>query len=255
VIATSMAALTRRPLPERDEAIEALDPETRGLLGDIWAERAKSELGAGSGFAIVVTELYALGADPLVLRLATKAAHDEVRHAELCRLLAEAYRGAPVVMPRPKRVGMPVHEGADETLRMHLHVLGLCCINETIAAGFVEACLEAATAELVRAIQREHLADEVEHARVGWAHFASSVVDDTTRDALAGWAPKLVSVNRRLWHERIATLPEDGVPAHGYPPRARLIRSVDETIRDVVLPGLRHVGIAIDTSRSRRWVG
>jgi hypothetical protein len=225
--------------------IEALDRKTRLLLADVWAERAKSELGAGSGFAILVTELYELGADPLVIRLATKAAHDEVRHAELCRVLAEKYRGAPVPMPRPKRVGMPVHEGADETLRMHLHVLGLCCINETIATGFVEACLHTVNAPLVRAIQREHLADEVEHARVGWAHFASDVVDDRTRAAVAEWAPRLVAVNRRIWHERIHTLPEEGVPAHGYPPRVRLVHTVDETIRDVVLPGLRHVGVHV----------
>ncbi len=235
--------LTRRPLPDHDPQIEALDPDTRRQIGEIWAERARSELGAGSGFAIVVTHLYRLGADPLVIRLATKAAHDEVRHAELCRLLAEAYLGRAIEMPRPKRVGMPAHEGASEALRMHLHVFGLCCLNETIAAGFVEACLETSEAPLVRAIQREHLADEVDHARVGWAHFASDAVSDEIRAGVSAWAARLVKINRGVWHDRIGALPEAGVPAHGYPSRARLIRAVDETIRDVVLPGLAHVGI------------
>jgi hypothetical protein len=234
---------TRRPLPERDEEIEALDPATRALLARIWTERAKSELGAGSGFAIVVTELYALGADPRVLELATAAAADEVKHAALCLQLASAYAGAPVLGPRPKRVGMPRHTGADDVLRMHLHVVGLACINETIAAGFVEACVHAAHAPLVRAIHLEHFGDEIEHGRVGWAHLASSAVDDSTRADIAAWVPRLLRANRTLWRRRIAELPEHGVPRHAYPPRAELLDAVDRAIRDVVVPGFAHVGV------------
>jgi hypothetical protein len=234
---------TRRTLPERDEEIAQLDPETRATLARIWTERAKSELGAGSGFAIVVTELYALGADTKVIELATRAAHDEVKHAQLCLELAEAYAGTPVPAPRAKRVGMPVHRGADDELRMHLHVVGLSCINETIAAGFVEACLVAAHAPLVREIHLEHFGDEIEHARVGWAHLASSAVDGSTRAAIAKWVPRLLRANRTLWRERIGELPEHGVPRHAYPPRADLLESVDRAIREVVVPGFVHLGI------------
>jgi len=237
--------LTRRPLPERDELIDRLAPTTRRTVGRIWAERAQSELNAGSGFAIVVTELYDVGADNAVIPLATRAAHDEARHSELCRLLAEAYLGETVPAPRPKRVGMPEHPGAAESLRPHLHVVGLCCINETLAVGFVEACLETADAPLVRAVQREHLADEVDHARVGWAHLASAAVDDATRAAIADFAPRLLRANLSLWRGRIGELPEAGVPGHGYPPRERLLRAVEETVDAVILPGFRHVGVAV----------
>ena len=115
-------------------------------VGAIWRERAQSELNAASGFAIVATELFELGAPTVVLELATRAVHDEVRHAELCRGLAERYLGEPVPAPIAKRVSMPRHAGADATLVKHLHVVGLCCVNETIAAGFLEACLEATDA-------------------------------------------------------------------------------------------------------------
>lgn len=237
--------LTRRPLPEHDALIEQLDPGTRRTLGRIWADRAQSELNAGSGFAIVVTELYELGADNAVIRLATRAAHDEARHSELCRLLAEAYLGEPVPSPRPKRVGMPQHAGVDDSLRRHLHVVGLCCINETLAVGFVEACLETTEAPLVRAVQHEHLTDEIDHARVGWAHLASEAVDARTRGGIGELLPRLLRANLSLWRSRIAELPEEGVAAHGYPPRERLLRAVDETVQGVILPGFRHVDITL----------
>ena len=235
--------LSRRPLPEHDAHIESLAPEQRALLGGIWAERAQSELDAGSGMAIVVTELYQVGADPAVIRLATRAAHDETRHAELCRLLAEAYLDEPVDKPRPQRVTMPEHPGAPRELLPHLHVVGLCCINETLAAGFLEACLEDADAPLVAAVQREHLADDVEHARVGWAHLASQAVDDAIRRGVQEMLPRLLRANRSIWGKAIAELPEAGVPGHGYPPRERLLQAIDETLRTVVVPGFRHVGL------------
>lgn len=234
---------TRRALPERDEEIDALPAPARAALARIWAERTKSELGAGSGFAIVVTELYALGADAKVLGLATRAAQDEVKHAELCHLLACAYAGGALPMPRGKRVGMPPHRGADETLRAHLHVVGLSCINETIAAGFVETCVQHATAPLVRAIQLEHLGDEIEHARVGWAHLASGAVDDATRASVAKWIPRLLKANVTHWRERIAALPEEGVAGHGYPPRPEMLAAVDRAVEEVIKPGFTHVGV------------
>lgn len=237
--------LTRRPLPEHDPHIETLDGDTRRELGAIWAERASSELRAGSGFALLVTELYAIGADTTVLRLATRAAHDEVRHAELCRRVAEAYLGEEVAPPRAKRVAMPEHDGADETLRAHLHVIGLCCINETLAAGFVEACLEHTQAPLVRAVQREHLADEVEHARVGWAHLASDAVSSELKGELSSWLPRLLRSNLGLWKQSLTKLPEQGAPAHGYPPRAELLQALDTSLREVILPGFRHVEVPV----------
>lgn len=230
------------PEPSSDPLIAALDPESRRTLGHIWAERAESELKAGSGFAIVVTELYEVGADPEVLALATAAAHDEVRHSMLCRELAEAYLGEPVPAPTAKRVGMPSHPGAPADLLPHLHVVGLCCINETLAAAFVEACLETCEAPSVRAIQRQHLEDEVKHARVGWAHLASPAVDDATRQAVRAFVPRLLKANRAVWRERLGELPEAGVPGHGYPPRARLLEVVDEAIETLVRPGFAHVG-------------
>ncbi|MBX3272220.1 MAG: diiron oxygenase [Sandaracinaceae bacterium] len=212
-------------------------------VGAIWRERAQSELNAASGFAIVATELFELGAPSAVLELATRAVHDEVRHAELCRGLAERYLGEPVAPPVAKRVSMPRHAGADAELVKHLHVVGLCCVNETLAAGFLEACLEATDAPDVRELARQHLADEVRHARVGWAHLAW--VDAATRRAIGGFVPRMLTANVARWTRRLHIMPRAGFPGLGVPARARALASLEETVREVVLPGFAAVGVPL----------
>jgi len=226
-------------LPERDEHIDALDVASRRRLGEVWRERATTELGAGWGFALVVTELYALYADPAVLALATKGAHDEVTHAALCARLASVYLEEDVPLRRGEPVTLPQHEGADARTRMHLHVVGLA-ISETIAAGFLGACLERCVSPTVCVVARQHLKDDVEHARVGWAHLGSSAFTAEDRRAVTPWVPRLIEANLVRWRQRIGTLPV--VPEHGYPEHARLLEAIAETAREVLVPGFRHVG-------------
>lgn len=226
-------------LPDHDPAIDALDAETRRRLGELWRERAATEMGAGWAFALVVTELYALGADTRVLALATRGAHDEVRHAQLCAHLASVYLGEPVEARPAEPIALPLHEGADERTRMQLHVVGLA-ISETLAAGFLQACLARCEAALPELVARAHLEDDIAHARVGWAHMASSAFAPE-RAAVAPWVPRLIEANLRHWRTRIAELPV--VPAHGYPAHEALTAALEETARDVLLPGFRHVGL------------
>jgi hypothetical protein len=178
-----------------------------------------------------------------VLALATQAAHEEVEHARACHALAELYLGESVAMPQPKKVSMPAHGGATDVLRATLHVIGLSCIQETLAAEFVARCLDASEASAVREASQKHLRDEIGHARVGWAHLGSGVLDARDRAAVAAWMPRLVRANGELWLSRVRTLPHDGVSGHGYPPVRELEDGVRHALRTVVLPGLSHVGI------------
>ncbi len=245
--------------PSPDPEVAALDLSTRAELAAIWTERAQSELGAGSGMAQVIVGLYEIHAVPEVLSLATHAANEEIEHARACFRLAQHYwapspSGAAgqgeLEMPRPKKVGMPPHRGATDALRATLHVIGLSCFNETIAAEFVARCLDASEAQVVREATRLHLRDEIGHARMGWAHLASGVLDAADRRAIAHWMPRLVEANGRAWLERIQRLPEAGVPGHGYPERRVLSDGVRHALRTLVVPGLAHVGI--DASAAAR---
>lgn len=223
--------------------IAQMDPVQRQRVGAIWADRARSELGAGSGFARVVVHLYDLGARAEVVGLATRASAEEVEHALACRDLAELYLGEPVTMPTPKRIGMPPHRGADDRVRAALHVIGLCCFSETIAVEFMGRQLDASTFEAVRASSSAHLRDEIGHARVGWAHLGSDCHDRKEKRELSRWLARMLRANVEHWLSRIALLPEEGVAGHGYAPRQHFREGVFKACTEVIVPGFDAVGL------------
>jgi len=231
-----------------DETIEALPAGERALLASLWQQRASSESSVRSVFEQVIAELTATGAHREVIALAQRAAGDEARHAAVCARLAAVYHGGPVEIDTRSGVRL-ADTGAPPRLQAALHVVNLCCISETIASAFVEACLLECEGDMLRDLHGSHLADEVRHARIGWAHVASLSREE--RAAIAERLPELVRVQILAWESRIGELPEDGVPGHGYPPRAKLIATVHGAVRDLVLPGFDYV--EIETRAARAW--
>lgn len=228
--------------------VAALSREQRDELAALWQGRANSESSVRVVFDQLVVELTATGAHPDVIALARTAADDEARHAAICVELANAYRGHAIPLATAPALRLPDH-GVSARTRAALHAINLCCIGETIAVAFVEACVAACADPSLRDIHRHHLADEVRHARVGWAHLASLDVAD--RHALAPRLQDLLRAQVSAWEARIHELPEAGIPGHGYPPRAELIAIVHGAIRDLVLPGFEHIGI--NASEASAW--
>ena len=231
-----------------DETIDALPAGERALLAALWQQRASSESSVRSVFEQLIAELTATGAHHEVIALAQRAAGDEARHAAVCAQLAAVYHGAPIEIAPSPEVRL-ADDGDTPRLQAALHAVNLCCISETIASGFVEACLEACAGDMLRELHGHHLADEVRHARIGWAHVAS--LTDGERAAIAARLPDLLRAQVIAWESRIAELPEHGVPGHGYPPRAALIATVHRAVRELVLPGFDYVGVA--TAGARAW--
>jgi len=219
--------------------------ETRAQLAALWQERADSETSVRTVFHQLVAELIATGAHPEVIEHAQRAAGDEARHAAVCTELASAYRGQQVAAAIEPAIRLPDYV-EDKRLRAALHVVNLCCIGETLAVAFVEACVESCDDPALREIHRHHMADEIRHARLGWAHLASLPAE--VRAQIAPWIGELVRVNITAWESRIGQLPEAGVAGHGYPPRAQLIAAVRNAVSDLVLPGFQYVGISQEIS-------
>lgn len=228
--------------------VSRLAPEMRAELAALWQARADSESSVRKVFHQLVRELIATGAHPAVIAHARSAAGDEARHAAVCTELATVYRGAYVPSAIEPAIKLPDYV-ADKRLRAALHVVNLCCVGETLAVAFVDACIDECEDPVLREIHRRHMADEVRHARLGWAHLASLPAE--VRAAIAPWIGELVRANQRAWETRIAELPEAGIPGHGYPPRAQLIAAVRNAVRDLVLPGFAYVGITMEISREK----
>lgn len=231
-----------------DPSIAGLGSAERETLAAIWRQRAHSESAVGNVFAQVAGELRASGAPNELIDLAHRAEADEARHAAICEELAIAYGhdGA----PRPeRRVRLRDYDQPTMRLRTALHAIHVCCISETIATTFVEACMNACESPALRDIHRDHLGDEIQHARVGWAYVATLSADE--RAAVATELPMLLQLQLDAWTTRIGDLPKDGIAGHGYPPQAALLDAVHGAIRELVIPGFDHVGV--DSTHARAW--
>lgn len=239
--------MTERRLAD-DPSIALLSSADRDTLAAIWMDRARSESAVGNVFAQVADELVASGAPSELVALARSATADEARHAAVCEELARAYGHDSA--PRPeRRVRLSDYDQPTVRLRAALHAVHVCCISETIATVFVEACLGACGSPMLREIHREHLADEVQHARVGWAYVATLTAEERT--AIASELASVLELQLDAWTARISDLPIAGVAGHGYPPRSELLDAVHGAIRELVLPGFDHVGI--DSAAARAW--
>lgn len=234
-------------LPD-DPTVVRLSRDDRATLASIWEQRARSESAVRDVFAQVAAELASSGAPAELVELARSAEADEARHAAVCEELATTYGDATTPSVR-RRVRLRDYEQPTMRLRTALHAVHVCCVSETIATAFVEACLGACESPVLREIHRQHLADEVQHARVGWAYVATLTAEE--RAAIATELPHLLELQLGAWTGRIDELPIAGIAGHGYPPRAELLDAVHGAIRELVLPGFDHVGV--DSAPARAW--
>ena len=229
-------------LPESDDTIEELTAAEREAVGASWSSRAANELATAQTFGMLSTMLVPRGVDPEVTWLAARAVADEVRHAEICRTVAAAYLAKPVEWPQARTLEAPRFGSTSPELGTTLFIVLQCCMNETIAGAYLRACQNDARGPLVRAALRELLRDEIDHARLGWAHLASPHLSKTARRHVAAAIPNLLQSCRSLWLDEKRT--ERPTPSgHGCVPNAALPRIVDDAIEELVLPGLRHVGV------------
>lgn len=243
----SRADTHRIELPD-DATIDLLPEPARRAIAGHWLHRASAELGVAVAFEALRPRLRGVGAAEVVLALAAKAIDDERRHGELCVRLAARYLGEDVAVPDARDGSLPDFGTGDEPTEVALIVVGMCCINESVASEWIRSCWHLATAPTALAANKAHLQDEIDHARLGWAHLASEAVGPALKRTLRTWAPRLLRVNVAEWKKKDAYLPEEGIPSHGHLSAADHDEVIDAAVRDVVLPGLAHVGVATPIS-------
>ena len=229
--------LTSRPLPEHDPALAALTDEQRAQLVAVWLSRAASERRVADAFEVIHGALVSTRSHPALTALAARAVDDEHRHAELCRVVAARCAGRELEPPARLPLVTPEHRGAPARLVPTLHVLGHCALNETFASAFLEASLGLAEAPLGRAALRELLSDEIDHARIGWAHLAE--LSERQRAELAPWLDSLVHANLKMWRDTPRAAATDAaLHRHGAPSAQAIELALVGAVRDLIIPGL-----------------
>ena len=238
--------LTSRPLPEGDKEIDRLSDTQRGELALVWLGRAASERRVADAFEVIHEALQELGSDAELCALAARAVDDEHRHAELSRLVATRFAGRELDPPARLTLVVPEHPGAAPKLLSTLRVLGHCAMNETFASVFLEASLDLARGAFARAAVRELLSDEIDHARIGWAHLAELSAAD--RAELAPWLPSMVRANLKMWRDSPRPYPMDPMlHRHGAPPAHAVEQALLSAIRELIIPGLERFGLSTST--------
>ncbi len=236
-----LRALARNP-PEA-----GLEPAARAVLAARWAERGKHELATSHAFTEVVRALAECGAAAEQIATAESAVEEERFHAELCLLVAEHYAGHQLPAPCAAPVQRARFEGASPREASLLYVVMHCALGESIASAYLGHCLERAGMELTREALRVMLADEVRHARLGFACLAGASAE--SRVLVQRALPSLLRAVLDFWldeHDYPELIPE----GHGCLGRRELRAAVREGLDELVMPGLEHVGVGTRAGRA-----
>lgn len=130
----------------------------------------------------------------------------------------------------------------------------MSCVTESLSAALLAEMRRQAKDSRVRQVVHEVLRDEVDHARLGWAHLAA---ESARRDV--GWiSPHLPAMLAATVHEELFSEDEAEpalaavVEGLGSLRRASRREIFVATMEGVVFPGLRRFGV--DPSPGERWL-
>lgn len=224
----------------------------RDTAARVWRHRHRIELEAARRFDALAARLATQRASAAVVRMAQEAAADERRHADLCTELVCRYGGAP---PEATSAGVAsiAPRGLDEREALLYEVVALCCVTESLSAALLLTMVEQATDRFAGDAMRSILRDEVQHARIGWAHLAAEH-QLGARDVVGPHLPAILAttVNEELFSLRPEHENQDELGGLGSLSRQDAARIFTETMQAVVFPGLQRFGV--DISSGERWM-
>jgi hypothetical protein len=218
--------------------IKDLDREQRARVGAYWWRRAEGEITSWVAFGHVLEDLRAEGSPSPVVALAERAVRDEYLHAMFCREWAGRFGHAGGEL-RPRSETPVTFRGATESENRLLRI-AFCCLTETVGCFILRHVRPVLRNPELRKLNQRHMTDELVHSRVGWGHL--STLDRSRQDCLRDWMPRLLEVLPVASCDGPEEACEELVPFGYFTPR--LLRAAhDEAVREVILPGLEHLGI------------
>ena len=246
-----------RPIPWHESHAPKLDPELRAELARIWGERIPTEYRSITGFSTLSFDFIAAGAPVDLVAVCHRVCIDELRHTELAVKMVEIYGGH--LPPLPREISsLPADESLTAVAQACRSAIVLSCLGETFACTELAMLRERAVDPVVRGVLTVFLADEIVHARVGWAYLAHAfkTADAVTRRSVAEAIPTYVAgiaANLFGTEDRAAavdvTNDDPRLAEHGVCSMREEQDLYRKFIPEVFLPALRAVGVPVETAQ------
>lgn len=256
---TEYARLMRgfhRPIPWEKTLAPTLDADVRAELARIWAERIPTEYRSITGFSTLSFDFIAAGAPVDLVAVCHRVCIDELRHTELAVKMVEIYGGH--LPPLPREISaLPSDTSLTVVAQACRSAMLLSCLGETFACTELAMLRDRCVDPVVEGVLRIFLADEIVHARVGWAYLAHAfkTADEATRRSVAASIPEYVAgIGANLFGTDEApaaidvTNDDARLANHGVCSMKEEQDLYRKFIPDIFIPGLRAVGVPIDVN-------
>jgi hypothetical protein len=243
-----------RPIPWEETHAPTLPSDLRAELARIWSERIPTEYRSITGFSTLSFDFIAAGAPVDLVAVCHRVCIDELRHTELAVKMVDIYGGRRPPLPRDIAT-LPADESLTAVAQACRSAVLLSCLGETFACVELSMLRERATDPVVRGVLTVFLADEIVHARVGWAYLAHAIktADDKTRTSVAAAIPDYIAgIGKNLFgtleHPAAVDVTNDDprLGAHGVCSMREEQELYRAFIPDVFVPGLLACGVPVE---------
>lgn len=217
-----------------------LPSDDRALLARYWRSRGDGEMGAELAFRQVRQDMAALGAAAGLLELADRATLDERKHGYWGRDFSLRFGGTDESPPLASRTRTLTFPGATERDNRVLR-LAFCAFTETVGCHVLQDIRPRITQPELRRNNQQHLADEVQHARVCWAFLSTLGAAD--RALVHRYRPTLLRMVQICCCEGPERDDLDRLVPFGYFTPTVLGCAYERALAEVIDPGLSHLSI------------
>ncbi len=225
-----------------------LPAEARSELLDFWRRRAEGEWTTAAALQHVHDDLVEWGAPEALRALAKRCIDDECRHTRWCTERARSL-GASDFNPRVLGERPFALQGASARENRLLRPLFAGCISETIAIHVLRESHAALAPGSVRQMNRQHMAEEVDHARLGWTFLAwlaeHGQLGHAERALLRRALPAMLSLAAESWRSGGRDV-SPALQARGFIHSTQIERALKAALDEVILRGFADFEIDVD---------
>jgi len=235
-----------------------LPDEGRAAIAGEWWYRAWAERDSAARYARLHGAMASLDAPATLRDACRRAGRDETRHAQICAAAAARFEVPDPFADRPIPA-VPLGPG-DLTARRRLlyEMTAFGCVTESLNAALLLETHDRATEPGIRAAVHGLLADEVQHAKLGWGWLAWSEHQGEVA-WLASSAPGMLraAASTNL-SDAAALCARWSAPELGYLAQADRVAIFVRCAVEVIAPGLARFGVdpelMLDWLEAQPWV-